>query len=166
VTRALVRGDTGPVELRIEARDLPGRDCAPADAPTGYPNVHVAAQRRNRPGELLGLVRGDAPSAVWRLECSARRSASGVDVVGPYVQGGPGNRFVYLSWGTVSDAGEFTMFRRAKLMLDAVPRDVLAAAVERGALVGRLGLTDAKGNPLCAAVRPPTITWSAAAASA
>jgi hypothetical protein len=31
-------------------------------------------------------------------------------------------------------------------------------------LVGRLGLTDAKGNPLCAAVRPPVIEWSAEAA--
>jgi hypothetical protein len=29
-------------------------------------------------------------------------------------------------------------------------------------LVGRLGLADPKGNPLCAAVRPPVIEWSAA----
>jgi Family of unknown function (DUF5990) len=32
----------------------------------------------------------------------------------------------------------------------------------RCVLVGRLGLTDPKGNPLCAAVRPPIIEWSAA----
>jgi hypothetical protein len=82
-------------------------------------------------------------------------------VSGPYVEGRPGGRFVYLSWGAVSDGGAFAMFRRAKLMLDAVPPDVLAAAVERGSLVGRLGLTDAKGNPLCAAVRPPLIAWAA-----
>ena len=30
-----------------------------------------------------------------------------------------------------------------------------------GVLVGRLGLTDAKGNPTCTAGRPPTIEWSA-----
>jgi hypothetical protein len=29
-------------------------------------------------------------------------------------------------------------------------------------LVGRLGLTDAKGNPVCASIRPPLIEWSAA----
>jgi hypothetical protein len=35
-----------------------------------------------------------------------------------------------------------------------------------GLLIGRLGLTGAKGNPLCAAVRPPVIQWSAEAAPA
>jgi hypothetical protein len=61
----------------------------------------------------------------------------------------------------VDQAGSFTMFRRAKLCLDAVPDDVQALAIERRRLVGRLGLTDDKGGPLCAAVRPPRIEWSA-----
>jgi hypothetical protein len=49
------------------------------------------------------------------------------------------------------------MFRRAKLCLEAVPPEVMAAAFDIGALVGRLGLTDDKGWPLCASVRPPRI---------
>jgi hypothetical protein len=52
------------------------------------------------------------------------------------------------------------MFRRSKLMLADVPDDILAKAATKGVLVGRLGLTDAKGQPLCAAVRPPAIDWS------
>ncbi|WP_369333565.1 DUF5990 family protein [Trebonia kvetii] len=36
----------------------------------------------------------------------------------------PGGRFIYLNWGTVDAPGEFRMFRRAKLRLDAVPREV------------------------------------------
>ncbi|MGH3559093.1 MAG: DUF5990 family protein [Mycobacterium sp.] len=36
------------------------------------------------------------------------------------------------------------------------------SATTSGLLVGRLGLTDAKGNPLCARVRPPQISWTAA----
>jgi Family of unknown function (DUF5990) len=52
------------------------------------------------------------------------------------------------------------MFRRSKLMLDGVPDDILGKASVRGTLVGRLGLTDARGQPLCAAVRPPAIEWS------
>jgi Family of unknown function (DUF5990) len=70
---------------------------------------------------------------------------------------------IYLSWGTVDDARVFTLFRRAKLWLDAIPAQVLRDAIDRGVLVGRVGLTDRKGNPLCAAVRPPTIEWSAVA---
>jgi len=45
-------------------------------------------------------------------------------------------------------------------MLDGVPAKVLAQAAKTGLLIGRLGLTDAKGQPQCAAVRPPLIDWS------
>jgi len=109
-------------------------------------------------------VPGDASSATWTVECSATRSGTGVDLKGPYIQGPPGGRFIYLSWGTVDDAQRFTLFRRAKLWLDGIPPDVLERAFQGGLLVGRLGLTDRKGHPLCAAVRPPLIEWSAAAA--
>jgi hypothetical protein len=87
-----------------------------------------------------------------------------VDLKGPYIQGPPGGRFVYLSWFAIDDTGDSRLFRRAKLWLDAVPVPVLDSALERGLLVGRLGLTDTRGNPLCAAVRPPVIEWSAATA--
>src|SRR5215831_5894644 len=76
----------------------------------------------------------------------------------------PGGRFIYLSWGTVDGVQTFTLFRRAKLWLDAIPPAVIDSALRLGLLVGRLWLTDAKGNPLCAAVRPPVIEWSAEAA--
>lgn len=156
-------GDTDGVLIRIEGHDLPGRSCGPSpDAPDGYPNVHVGLQRRARPAELLGLVRGDAPSATWVIDGAPKPRGDGLDITGPFIQGPPGGRFVYLSWGTVDQAGGFAMFRRAKLWLEAVPADVGAAAVDQGILVGRLGLTDPKGNPLCASVRPPLIVWSAA----
>ena len=151
------------MRIRIDATDLPGRSCpAPADSgPAGYGDIHVAVQRRNRPAELLDPQPGDAASATWTLPCTATVEAMGVDLKGPYVQGGPGGRFVYLSWGTVDAEGGFRMFRRAKLMLDAVPATVARAAVRDGLLVGRLGLTDACGMPLCARVVPPVVEWSA-----
>lgn len=150
------------VRIRIEGHDLPGRTqlCGPEDS--AYTDVHVAVQRRNRPAELLDLQPADAATVVWTLECVATDTPEGTDITGPYVQGAPGGRFVYLSWGAVDGAGGFTMFRRAKLMLDAVDRDVLARSARSGVLVGTLGLTDGGGRPLCAAVRPPRIAWSAA----
>jgi hypothetical protein len=148
------------VRIRIEATELPGRSCGPSpDSPGGYHNIHVGIQRRNRRDELLDLVPGDAPSATWTIDCTPIHVPNGVDLTGPYIQGPPGGRFIYLSWGTVDDAGSFTLFRRAKLWLDAIPSAVVDDAVELGRLVGRLGLTDRKGNPLCAAVRPPVIEW-------
>jgi len=98
------------------------------------------------------------------VDCTAIPSPTGTDLKGRYIQGPPGGRFIYLCWGTVDDANRFTLFRRAKLWFDAIPPAVIDSAVSLGLLVGRLGLTDAKGNPLCAAVRPPAIEWSAMAA--
>ncbi|MBA3905965.1 MAG: monooxygenase [Pseudonocardiales bacterium] len=146
--------------IRIEGHDLPGRTFGPSPS---YPNVHVGVQRRARPNELLGLVRGDAPSATWVIDGKAAPRDDGLDITGPFIQGPPGGRFIYLSWGAVDEAGGFTMFRRAKLWLEAVPIEVGAAAVDQGVLIGRVGLSDQKGGPLCASVRPPVIEWSAAA---
>lgn len=153
------------MQIRIEASDLPGSSCGPSpDRPGGYHNIHVGVQRRNRRDELLDPVPGDAPAATWTMECTAARSEAGADLKGPYIQGPPGGRFIYLSWVTVDDAGGASLFRRAKLWLDAVPPAVLDSALAGGLLLGRLGLTDPKGHPLCAAVRPPVIEWLAPAA--
>jgi Family of unknown function (DUF5990) len=151
------------VRIRIEACDLPGATCGPGpDAPAGHARVQVGVQRRGRAGELLGLVSGGAPAAAWDLDCELTPAAAGPDLFGPYIQGPAGGRFIYLSWVHAGDDGTLTMFRRAKLWLTAVPPEVLGAAAQQGALVGRLGLTDDRGGPRCASVRPPVIEWSAA----
>ncbi|WP_426571282.1 DUF5990 family protein [Aquihabitans sp. McL0605] len=149
--------------IRIEAHDLPGRTFAASDEPAeGHANVHVGVPRRGHPADLLDLTPGDAASAAWTTEVAVKAVDAGFDVVGPHIQGRPGDRFIYLSWGDVDGDGAFAMFRRAKVMLDGVPATTLAEAAGRGVLVGCLGLTDDKGGPRCAAVRPPLIEWLAA----
>ncbi|MEV4151842.1 DUF5990 family protein [Nocardia salmonicida] len=145
--------------IRIVGTQLPGLSCRPPGIETAYSNIHVGVQRKNRPQELLDPQRGDADSVTWTVECTVE---GGNDVRGPYIQGRPGERFLYLSWGTIDDAGMLTMFRRAKLMLADVPAEVLAAATESGVLEARLGLTDTTGNPVCARVKPAQIRWTAA----
>ncbi|WP_405014820.1 DUF5990 family protein [Kitasatospora sp. NBC_01539] len=149
------------MRIRIEASDLPGRICAPGPGFPGYADVHVAVQRRGRADDLLDPQPGDAARAVWTLECTTVRTPAGLDVRGSCVQGRPGTRFVYLSWTATRPDGTVGMFRRAKLMLDAVDTATVEAALVSGRLVARLGLTDARGTPLCATVRPPLVTWSA-----
>jgi hypothetical protein len=117
-------------------------------------------QGRKGQQDLLGLTGADAKSVRWELDCTVVSPPPAPDLRGPMIHGAPGRRFIYLAWGVVDDAERFTMFRRAKLWLDAVPASVMARACKRGLLVGQLGLTDEKGRPLCAAVRPPRIIWS------
>ena len=148
--------------VRIEGHDLPGLSCGPGpDYPDGHHNVHVAVQRRAKPAELLDLTPADVDEAIWSLDCAVEAGPDGFDIKGPYVQGPAGARFIYLSWGVVDNAGAFTMFRRAKLWLDAAPVDAVNRAMSTEVLVGRLGLTDEAGQPRCASVRPPLIEWSA-----
>jgi hypothetical protein len=149
------------VLIRIEGHDLPGVTCGPGpDYPGGHHNVHVAVQGRKGQQDLHGIVRGDARSAEWELDSKLVFARGGVDLRGSQIAGTPGHRFIYLSWGVVDETGSFTMFRRAKLWLDAVPGETMTAAVEHDLLVGRLGLTDEKGRPVCASIRPPRIQWS------
>ncbi|MFI8432751.1 DUF5990 family protein [Streptomyces sp. NPDC079020] len=149
------------MQIHIEASDLPGRTCGPDTDFSGFDNIHVGVQRKDRPGELLGPHPGDAPAAAWTLDCTATPTEVGIEIAGPYIQNRLGGRFVYLSWGTVDGAGVFTMFRRAKLLFTDIDPAVLEAAARTGHLTARLRLTDAKGQPVCARVRPPHITWSA-----
>jgi hypothetical protein len=126
--------------VRIE---LLGVDCPV------LPGVTVGIQRGT---EVVDQHAADGTDLRWHLEA---RLVDGSGLRGPYVHGRPGGRFLYLSWLR----GPEGMFRRAKLMLDAVPDDVLAAAADAG-LMGRVRLQMPDGSPLCAAVRPPAIGWS------
>jgi hypothetical protein len=130
--------------LEIRGHNLPGRRFECADGP--YGNVHCGLQLGRAPADL---VPGDAPSAAWSTEI---RVIDGPDFRGPAVQGKKGERFVYLTWGDVGADGTFTMFRRAKLMLnDLPPTDRVVATVD---------LTDERGGPRCARLRPPALQFS------
>lgn len=124
--------------------EIVGVDCPVlSDVTVGVQRGSQVVDERSANGAVL----------TWLLDV---RLIAGSDLRGPYVHGRPGNRFLYLSW-LRSPGG---MFRRAKLMLDEVPPALLSGHDLPG-LQGRVTLTMADGTPLCAAVRPPVITWSA-----
>jgi hypothetical protein len=147
------------MEVRIVGRDAPGRSW-PDPRPGGctYENIHVGVQRRR---DVIDLHPADTREATWFLTIDVVEVDGAIDFRGPYVQGKRGDRFVYLSWGTVGDGGTFEMFRRAKLMLGAVEQQLIRSANRPGQrLVGTLSLTGGDGGPRCAAVRPPGIDWA------
>jgi hypothetical protein len=147
--------------LRIIGTDLPGLTCAPGEGFDGQSGIHVAVQRKDRPKELLDLQPGDAERVSWSLPCTVTTGESGLALSGPYIQNRIGGRFVYLSWVSVGADGAPRMFRRGKLMLDAVPQELMAEAVEHGQLRARLTMSDGEGRPVCARLVPPFVQWSA-----
>lgn len=141
----------------IQGFDFPGgRFCDREGEP--FDGVHVGVQVGR---EARDLVSGDATSAQWELTIGVVvGDDGGLDFRGPAVQGKRGDRFLYLTWGRV-DGDTFEMFRRAKLMLNRIDAELVAAAESSGqSLVARVRLTDANGGPRCARVDPPDLVWS------
>jgi hypothetical protein len=141
------------VQLRIVGRRLPGSSWS------GRSGIHVGVQRDDL---VVDLVNGDEGEAVFDVVLDVVDSGDdGVpDFRGDCVHGRRGERFVYLSWGEVDAAGNFAMFRRLKLhltpMVEQFPAASLLAAKKIQAV---LELTDTRGRPLAASVRPPWVTW-------
>ena len=144
------------MRIVIEGHDLPGAEFVSDGVPLH--NVHVAVQIGTDP---VGLVRGDADSARWEIDVRTVVADGGVvDLRGPAVFGKKGERFLYLTWGDVGAGGSFARFRRAKLMIGDIEPEMLAAAARvDGVLVASLSLTDERGCPRCARVKPPVISW-------
>jgi hypothetical protein len=142
------------MRIIIEGHDPPGAEFVSDGVP--LQNVHVAVQIGKEPA---GLVRGDADRARWDIDVRTVITGGGVDLRGPAVHGKKGERFLYLTWGDVA-GDSFTILRRAKLMIGDIEPEMLAAAArDDGVLVASLSLTDERGGPRCARVKPPLISW-------
>lgn len=145
--------------VRIVGHQLPGR------AWCEHANVHVGIQRRT---DVTDLARGDADAVLFNVPVTVLRDPIiGTDFRGPYVHGGRGQRFIYLSWGNVDDNAGFAMFRRAKLNFATMPEHILRALADGCTVQATVALTGRDGGPLCASIAADTIGWiiSAAASS-
>ena len=163
----------GTMTVVIEGSELPGRTCRPEPDGQGHENVHVALGGRsadrpaltmsNKPGMAIEPVPGDAPAARWEMPVTVRRDDDGFDFAGPFVRGVRDDRHLGLIWGDLQADGTLHVFRGAKLRLVDVDPGLIEQAIRPGhKLVARIRLTDARGNPICARVHPPYLTWSAA----
>jgi hypothetical protein len=161
----------GQVTVLIDGYDLPGLTCRPEPGGSGHHNVHVALSGKgkdrpflvvpDRPGLAIEPVPGDAKSARWELPVTVRRDADGFDFTGPFVGGTRDDRNLGLAWGDVPGDGTLRLFRGAKLRLVDVDPALIEEALRPGhRLVARIRLTDPRGNPVCARVHPPALTWS------
>lgn len=161
----------GPLTVLIEGSELPGLSCQPDRDDTEHRNVHVALYTRSKDQPTLAMpgnpwqaaepVPADSPAARWEVTVNVRQDDDGYDFAGPFVRGVRADRHLALAWGDVPGDGTLRLFRGAKLRLVEVPPSLIAEAMRPGhRLVARVRLTDAKGYPVCARLRPSHLTWS------
>ena len=138
--------------LRVIGHELPSR--------TGseLAGLHIGVQRGT---EILELTAAEAESVSFdiRVEPIVEGGVL-VDFRGPYVQGKRGARFVYLTWVDVADDGTQTRYGRAKVGLEELPDDVAAALIADAPVAVEMGLTDPRGRPRCASIKPAELRWS------
>ena len=167
----------GTLSVLIEGTELPGLSCQPEPGGTAHRNIHVALSAKasgiaegqpwltvpRKPGPAVNPFPGDARGTRWEVTVTVRGSADdGYDFTGPAVGGDRTDRHLGLVWGDAPGDGTLHMFRGAKLRLADVPPGLITEAMRPGhRLVARVRLTDDKGNPVCARLRPPHLTWSA-----
>jgi len=169
----------GQLTVVIDGFDLPGLTCAPEPGGQVHHNIHVAlagprkdgrGRGENRPALVMTgspwlaaePVPGDSASARWEVPVTVRRDTDGLDFSGPFVRGDRTDRHLGLAWGDVPGDGTLRVFRGAKFRLADIDPALIEEAMRPGQrLLARVRLTDARGNPVCARVRPPAITWSA-----
>lgn len=74
--------------------------------------------------------------------------------LGPFAQGTPSARFVYINSGTLAGQADSCWTRRAKIMLAGIDQTLLERALRSGGrLEARMRGTGTDGGPACASVR-------------
>lgn len=140
------------VQFEFTCIDLPGIQCFP------YHEVHLGIQRGKN---IIDEVPGDAERAIFRFELRVRMNPETGDpnFLGPYAQGSPKQRFVYLCWQGVKDSDR-TMFRRAKVQLNHLTWAQVHSAVNKNVpLKATIHMTDKKGGPVAATLKQDLIAW-------
>jgi hypothetical protein len=144
--------DQREINIRIHCRNLPGTRFA------GRTGVRLGVQRGR---EVVGDVPADAPGVTFMIPLRVSGSPDGgpANFLGPFAQGAPKERFLYLCWGERQD-GAWDGFRRAKIPLKHIRWEAVERASEAGeAIEAVVDVTDATGGPVCGSVSADKIEW-------
>jgi hypothetical protein len=102
--------------------------------------------------ETVQEQRSDGKDLVFEFQPSIRAGDSDTMVAlgGPFVQGSPRQRFVYIDIGTCAGQADSCWSRRLKISLDGIPAKFIGTG---GILEARVPGTGRDGGPSCATVK-------------
>ncbi|WP_418120574.1 DUF5990 family protein [Variovorax sp. 350MFTsu5.1] len=125
------------------------------------PGVDFAVQRGRDDLVKPFLVTKDFASFAITLTLGPLLADGSPNFQGPFAQGTPADRFVYLNAGFYAGQMGTPWERRAKIKLAGIPIELVESAAGRpdAAIEARIHGTMKDGGPVCATVRPPQIFW-------
>lgn len=123
----------------------------------GRENVFLGIQHKK---EILAETPASATEKTFHLQLKVSKGKTGApNFTGPYVFGKTGDKFLYLVW-FIKVKTQNEGFRRAKIKLQDLSWEQIQNAIARKYPIrAKLTLTDAKGGPICASIKPPFIEW-------
>lgn len=143
-----------PLSFELECTDLPGLE---------YEDINDLRLGIQQNKEVVMDTPADSILAFFRIFLTVKQDPVSClpRFSGAFVQGKPGEQFIYLVWGSRAHSGEWTTVRRAKFALSDLNWDELAELQQTGRpLHVRIVMTDRKGEPLAATIPPENIFWS------
>jgi hypothetical protein len=147
----MVSTPTAEVMLRLRCYGLPGTTFGERKA------LRLGIQRGSIVIEDVPAVGG--AEVVFAFPVVVRSRGGAPDFGGPFVQGRPGGRFIYLCWGE-RQGGDWDQIRRAKVPLAGLTQRLLDQAQREGrAIEVALEMTDARGAPICASIPEKQVAW-------
>lgn len=125
------------------------------------PGVDFAVQRGRDELVRPFLATTDAVSFAITLTLGPLLADGSPNFRGPFAQGTPADRFVYVNSGFYAGQMGTPWERRAKIKLADIPIALVerAAGNPSAAIEARIEGTMKDGGPVCASVRAPQISW-------
>jgi hypothetical protein len=117
------------------------------------PGVDFALQKGSgKAYEAVGRQRSEGKDLTFEFQPSIREGITGrrADLGGPFVQGPPRQRFVYIDIGTYAGQADSCWSRRLKIPLDGITAEMIGAG---GVLQTRVPGTGRDSGPNCATVK-------------
>ena len=139
------------IVLKIRCYNLPGIQVGERNA------ARLGIQRGK---EVIEDVSADVDEATFFAPLRVEfKGAGAANFLGPFAQGTPAERFVYLCWGERNGA-HWEGFSRAKLQLLSIPHTLLSRASDTNTpLEVRVNMTDEKGKIICATIKEKQLCW-------
>lgn len=123
----------------------------------GRAAVYLAIQHKE---DILDETPSNVQEKIFDLRVKVTEGKDGLpNFTGPYVFGKTGDKFLYLVWFMKTSMGN-ERFRRAKIKLNEFSwSQIRKAQAAEIPIRAQIRLTDAKGGPICASLKPPYIQW-------
>jgi hypothetical protein len=126
------------------------------------PGVTFAVQRGK--SELLSPSQASAEALVFDLSVRVgeRKAGAAPNILGPYAQGKPDDRFLYLNSGTMAGQGGSCWTRRAKIKTGGITWKLIeqTLATAGAVLEGRIEGQAKDGGPCCATIPLVNRGWT------